>query len=188
MLLDEMPALGYLPQIEQIISHGAGYGMHLMIISQTIGLLKNVYPTIWASFLTNQLCLFFACSDTETCTTVSQLLGKSTIEVSSTNQGDSLQKRSNELKSTASHNSSDSSSETGRELLMPDEIRVLGDKVILAVHRGEYPMICQRINYWEQSEWTGLWDDNPLHKNINEERLQYSVAQYGKIVLKIVLD
>jgi len=188
MLLDEMPALGYLPQIEQIISHGAGYGMHLMIISQTIGLLKNVYPTIWASFLTNQLCLFFACSDTETCTTVSQLLGKSTIEVSSTNQGDSLQKRPHEIAGTSSHNVSDSSSETGRELLMPDEIRVLGDKVVLAIHRGEHPMICQRINYWERFEWLGLWDDNPLHKYAKDVKVQYSVAEYSALVLKIVFN
>jgi type IV secretion system protein VirD4 len=47
MVIDEMPALGYMKQIEQILTYGRGYGVRLMAISQTIELIKGVYPKSW---------------------------------------------------------------------------------------------------------------------------------------------
>jgi len=77
---------------------------------------------------------------------------------------------------------SGSSSETGRELLMAEEIQWLGDRVVLAFKRGEYPIICQRVNYWERVEWLGMWDENPLHKNVSGIRQRYSLREYFDMV------
>ena len=65
---------------------------------------------------------------------------------------------------SASQQKGSSISETGRELLTPDEIERLGDRVVIAFKRGEYPIICHRIDYRERKEWKNQWDDNPLHK------------------------
>jgi len=124
MLLDEMPALGHMKQVIDILTYGAGYGVSLMVISQTIGLLKSVYPE-WDMFFSNELSLFFGCSDQMTAKLVAEKIGKQTIEVSSTNQGTSAQQRSGKMTTDSSTQHSGSSSETGRELLMAEEIQWL---------------------------------------------------------------
>jgi type IV secretion system protein VirD4 len=181
MLLDEMPALGHMKQVIDILTYGAGYGVSLMVISQTIGLLKSVYPE-WDTFFSNQLSLFFGCSDQMTAELVAKKIGRHTVEVSSTNQGTSIQQRSGNITTDSSTQNSGSSSETGRELLMAEEIQWLGDRVVLAFNRGEYPIICHRINYWERAEWLGMWDENPLHENISGIKQRYYFKDYLKIV------
>ena len=48
---------------------------------------------------------------------------------------------------------------------MPEEIKALGDRVLIAFVRGEPPILCQRIDYRDRKEWNQAWDENPLHKN-----------------------
>ena len=55
---------------------------------------------------------------------------------------------------------------------MPNEIKKLGDRVILAFLRGEAPMMCQRIDYRERIEWQGSYDQNPLHENRAKQSYQ----------------
>lgn len=76
MVIDGMPALGYMKQIEQILIYGRGYGVRLMAISQTIELIKGVYPKSWETFFSNQLSVFFGCNDPMTCEFVSKMIGK----------------------------------------------------------------------------------------------------------------
>ena len=165
MVIDEMPALGYMKQIEQVLTYGRGYGVSLMAISQTIELIKGVYPKSWETFFSNQLSLFFACNDPMTCEFVSKMIGKTTVETNSSNRGLGKQTRSMELFGSSSMQSGDSVSETGRPLLMPEDIKALGDRVLIAFVRGEPPILCQRIDYRDRKEWNQAWDENPLHKN-----------------------
>jgi type IV secretion system protein VirD4 len=168
MVIDEMPALGYMKQIEQILTYGRGYGVSLMAISQTIELIKGVYPKSWETFFSNQLSLFFGCNDPMTCEFVSKMIGKTTVETSSTNRGLGKQTRAMELFGSSSIQSGDSVSATGRQLLMPEEIKGLGDRVLLAFMRGEPPILCQRIDYRDREEWLEAWDANPLHQERQE--------------------
>ena len=163
MLVDEMPALGYLKQIDNIRAYGRGFGVSLLMITQTIQDLKNAYPHTWEAFFSNQLSIFFGAAEPMTSEFIAKKLGKQTIEVSSINQSEGIQKR---IKGGGeSTQIGNSISETSREILMPDEIERLSDRVVLAFKRGEYPIMCHRINYWERNEWKGLWDKNSLHEN-----------------------
>jgi type IV secretion system protein VirD4 len=163
MLIDEMPALGYLKQIDNIRTYGRGFGVSLLMAAQTIQDLRNTYPHTWEAFFSSQLSIFFGAAEVMTSEFIAKKLGKQTIEVSSVSQSEGVQKQ---FKGGGeSVQSGNSTSETGRQLLMPDEIERLGDRVALAFKRGEYPIICHRINYWERKEWKGLWDGNPLHEN-----------------------
>jgi type IV secretion system protein VirD4 len=163
MLVDEMPALGYLKQIDNIRAYGRGFGVSLLMITQTIQDLKNAYPHTWEAFFSNQLSIFFGAAEPMTSEFIAKKLGKQTIEVSSINQSEGIQKR---IKGGGeSTQTGNSISETSREILMPDEIERLSDRVVLAFKRGEYPIMCHRINYWERNEWKGLWDKNSLHEN-----------------------
>ena len=164
MLIDEMPALGYLKQIDNIRTYGRGFGVSLLAVSQTIQDLKNAYPNTWESFFSSQLSIFFGAAEASTSKFLSEKLGKKTIEVNSISQSEGVQKRVRGSNG-ASVQSGSSTSETGRDILMPDEIERLGDKVVLAFKRGEHPIICQRIDYRERKEWKGLWNGNPLHES-----------------------
>ena len=178
MLLDEMPALGYMKQIEQILSFGAGYGVNLLAVSQTIGFLKNIYPDTWDSFFSNQLSIFFGCNDPMTAEFIVKKIGKTTIEISTISESTAKQQRSNTTLGSASLQSGDSRSETGRDILMPDEIQRLGNDIVIAFNAGEKPILCGRINYWERKEWANTWSVNPFHENRKTEQPQYTVKEY----------
>lgn len=163
MILDEMPSLGHMEMIEQILSYGRGYGINLMVISQTIELIQKVYPKSWQTFLSNQLSVFFGCTDPMTYKLVSEMLGSTTVETKSSNTGKQI--KSMDFLGASSLQSGISTGETGRPLLMPNEIKMLGNKVVLAFLCGEPPILCQRIDYRERLEWKNHWNENPLHIN-----------------------
>ena len=169
MLLDEMPALGYMSQIENALTYGRGYGVSLMVISQTLERLKSVYPQSWQTFLSCPLSLFFGTSDYETSELVSESLGKATVQTRSENKGYSHSKQEQEkFGATASHSTSNqtgsSFSETGRALLTPDEVRRLDPHVLIAFLRGENPILLQRLNYLTHPHYKNKFQTNPLHK------------------------
>ncbi len=186
MLLDEMPALGYMKQIEEMLVYGGGFGISLLVISQTIEFLQSVYPKTWRTFFSNQLSIFFACSEPMTSKFVAEKLGKRTVAVSSTNQGSGHQTKAFALLGTASSQTGDSLSETGRPLLMPEEIERLGDRIVLAFDRGKDPIICHRIDYRERKEWRGMWDNNPLHTN-RVKHNEFTFKDYIKRAYEILL-
>ena len=185
MLLDETPALGYMKQIEQILSFGAGYGVNLLVVSQTIGFLKNCYPDTWDSFFSNQLSIFFGCNDPMTAEFITKKIGKFTIETTAISEGIGKQNSRAYLGNT-SIQTSNSKSETGRDVLMPDEIQRLGNNVVLAFNAGEKPILCSRINYWQREEWAGSWDLNPFHENRKLKKPQYTLKEYIKLVWQIL--
>lgn len=186
MLLDEMPALGYMKQIEQMLSYGAGYGVSLLAVSQTIGFLKNVYPDTWDSFFSNQLSIFFGCNDPMTAEFIAKKIGKTTVETAAISESTGTQKRSSTTPHSESVQSGHSSSETGREILMPDEIQRLGNNVVLAFNAGDAPIVCSRINYYERGEWVNMWGINHLHENMQITKQQYTLQEYGRLVWQVL--
>ena len=166
MILDELPSLGHMKQIEQTLAYGAGYGVNLMAVSQTIGFLKNVYPNTWDSFFSNQLAVFFGCNDLATAEYVSKQIGKTTVVTQSVNESQGTQNRTLGISSSSvSVQTGNSLAETSRDILMPDEVKRLGNNVVIAFYSGEAPILCARINYWERPEWKGKFDKNPLEKH-----------------------
>jgi type IV secretory pathway TraG/TraD family ATPase VirD4 len=159
MLLEEMPALGYMK--------------------------KDVHPNTWDSFFSNQLSVFFGCNEPMTAEFIAKKIGKMTIKTASISQSMGTQTNSKHT-DCSSLQSSHSVAETGREVLMPDEIQRLGNNVVLAFYGGKALILCSRINYWERVEWAGQWDINPLYENKDGFKLQYSLQDYVKIAFKIL--
>ena len=174
MLLDEMPALGFMTQIENALIYGRGYGVSLMAISQTIEKIKSTYPNSWKTFLSSHLSIFFGASDYETCELISNLLGSTTVQSHSENQGHSQSKQEVErfgasASNATSQQSGASFSEARRQLLTPDEIRRLDPRVLIAFLRGEAPMMLQRLNYIAHSHYQGKYQNNKLHMQDKDE-------------------
>jgi type IV secretion system protein VirD4 len=136
-----------------------------MVISQTIGLLRAVYPQTCDSFLTSHLSIFFGTTDLKTAELVSTSLGKMTVQSHSENKGQSKQENKKFGSFAVTSDSTTSSySETGRSLLNPDEVRRLDSKVLIAFLRGENPILLQRLTYLTHPHYKGRFEENFLHK------------------------
>ncbi|HQS85036.1 MAG: hypothetical protein B7Y25_08545 [Alphaproteobacteria bacterium 16-39-46] len=164
MVLDEMPSLGHMSAIEDMIVYGRGYGVSVMAVSQTIELIKSTYPKSWRTFLSNHLALFFGSSDLETCQMVSEMLGKKTTLGGSYSEGRGDQKKSLEWVKSHSLQQGSSYAEVARFLLTPDEVKTLGENVVIGFLRGTRPFMVSKLNYRTHKEFKNKFLKNPFYE------------------------
>jgi type IV secretory pathway TraG/TraD family ATPase VirD4 len=143
-LIDELPALGRLDDLPDDISSMRGYGVDFTLIVQGLDQLKARYGEEAATIINNCHYKWFCnIGDLESAKYLSQSLGKRTVETTS--------------KSTSfGHNPGGGSSgestthgETGRDLLMPDEILNLGRDTAILLNPMERPQYLRPIDYWD---------------------------------------
>lgn len=165
MMLEEMPSLGHLHFVEQALTMGAGLGIQVIGITQTLEKLQSTYPKDWKTFLSSNMALFLGINDKETAQYLSETMGQVTVQVHGFSEGMSDQKRTQGLAQTSSTQTGQSVHVTGRPLIMPREIMDLGTNVIMVLKAGEKPMLLKRLDYRTTKVWQGLFEENPLYKN-----------------------
>ena len=150
-LMDEFATLGHMRSVENAIGQIRGFGVKLWPVLQDLNQLKALYKDRWETFLGNAGTVqFFGINDQFTAQYVSRLLGEQTIMVTS------------ETKVT-SDRSTLSTSERGRALLTPDEVRRLSPNQQIVLMQGESGLLADKLCYFADPEFDGLFDDNPLH-------------------------
>lgn len=152
-LLDEFAALGRLQAVETAIGLLAGYGVLLWPILQDLAQLQDLYPQRWRSFLANTgVIQAFGVNDMGTAEYLSKMLGQRTVTVRQHGRsGDAVISRGSENYAA-----------TGRPLLMPQEImRLPPNQQILLLH-GKAPLLADRVRYYSDKEFQGLFDQNPM--------------------------
>ncbi len=164
MVLDELPALGYLGFVSQALVLGAGYGMKILAVFQSIEKLQTTYPNDWKTFLESSLAVFMNCKG-DAAEYVSNRIDKTTINVESESSGQSQQSRQGQLSQNTSQQSGSTQSLTQRNLLTKSEISSFGSDIVIAFYDNCPPMLCRRLNYLENAQFKGKFDDNPLHQN-----------------------
>ena len=152
-LLDEMAAIGQIREVKNILLLGAGYGISLMGITQSIEALKKVYPNEIKTMLSSSLVMFLGIRETDDMDYVSKRLGYKTVfsESNSTNEGSSKSKNST------------TNSAIKREILTSSEISDLGKKYILAFVEGMKPMVLEKLCYFSDEEFEGKFDNSKFH-------------------------
>jgi type IV secretion system protein VirD4 len=152
MVLDEFAALGRLQAIETAMGLLAGYGVQLWPILQDLSQLEDLYPRRWRSFLANAgVVQAFGVNDAGTAEYLSSLLGTRTVTVR--HEG-----RSNDGKQRGTENYGPAS----RPLLMPHEIMRLQEGQQLVLIQGKSPILAERVRYYADPEFAGLFDQNPM--------------------------
>jgi type IV secretory pathway TraG/TraD family ATPase VirD4 len=162
MILDELPALGYLGFVSQALVLGAGYGMKILAIFQSLEKLQTTYPNDWKTFLSSSLAVFMNCKDDEA-EYVSNRVHTTTINVESESMGTSQQSKQGQINQNTSQQSGITQSMTHRNLLTKSEITSFGSDIVVAFYNECPPIICRRLNYLENKQFQGKFDDNPLH-------------------------
>ncbi len=150
-MLDEAAALGHIPELEDGMGHLRAYA-RAVIIFQDLGQLQGTYRK-WRSLLANAACqVFFGVNDQDTAELVSKMLGERTVEVRSVgvNSGASA---------VLAHHENAGVGEAGRRLMLPSEVMRMGpDKTVVFVRGLLQPILCERVRYFAEKVFDGLWD------------------------------
>lgn len=142
-LLEEMAALGYMPEIKTALSTYRSYNVSVFSVFQDLGQIQHLYGKSWETFLSNSIVKqFFNVSDVFSLNYLSSLFGETTHITYKKGEGG--------VEPVA----------TSRKLFTPDEIRRSGNTIFTLVEQR--PVICfPKIPYYEMPELQGTYDANP---------------------------
>ncbi len=162
-LLDEFPALGYMPPLERAISLARGYGGTCWLLAQDLSQLRALYPVTWSSFIANAgVVQAFGTNDVETATYLSDMLGTTTVRVASHTRSERTGAaglfRGGDARATWSE------AERARPLLSPDEVRREDPATQLLLMPGTDPLRTARADYRRDAEFRGRFAHNPMHE------------------------
>lgn len=129
-IMDEWPNVALPDDFEKILSTCRSRSIFCSIIVQNMSQIKALFKDSWESLVGNcDELLYLGGNEKETHKYISELLGKETID---TNTYGQTKGRSGSY--------STNFQQSGRELLMPDEVRMLDNQYALLFVRGERAM------------------------------------------------
>lgn len=165
-LIDEMPALGRIDELD--IATMAGYGVDYVLILQALDQLRAIYGDAgYGAILSNCAYKWFCnVSDLHTAEYLSKTLGNQTVDTASTSASSNLSPGGGSTSTSTSHG------KTGRPLLMPNEILNLGRDTAILLAPDSKPRCLRTVDYWDLAkafadvkqykEPPMKWDENPM--------------------------
>lgn len=142
LLLDEFTSIGKVEIIATAVAYMAGYNLRLLPIIQSVAQLDAVYgKEMSRTLITNHaLQILYAPREQQDAKDYSEMLGETTVI-----------KRSR----TKAKETSVSESEERRALMLPQELKAMGDdKAILIVEGMKSPVLCSKIRYYQERQFT----------------------------------
>ena len=130
-IMDEFPNVSLPNEFEKILATCRSRSIYCSIIIQNMSQLKALFKDSWKSLVGNcDEFLYLGGNEKETHKYVSELLGKETIDTNTYGQTKGK-----------SGSYSTNFQQSGRELLQPDEVRMLDNQNALLFIRGERPIL-----------------------------------------------
>ena len=130
-IMDEFPNVSLPNEFEKILATRRSRSIYCSIIIQNMSQLKALFKDSWESLVGNcDEFLYLGGNEKETHKYVSELLGKETIDTNTYGQTKGK-----------SGSYSTNFQQSGRELLQPDEVRMLDNQNALLFIRGERPIL-----------------------------------------------
>lgn len=130
-IMDEFPNVSLPNEFEKILATCRSRSIYCSIIIQNMSQLKPLFKDSWESLVGNcDEFLYLGGNEKETHKYVSELLGKETIDTNTYGQTKGK-----------SGSYSTNFQQSGRELLQPDEVRMLDNQNALLFIRGERPIL-----------------------------------------------
>ena len=130
-IMDEFPNVSLPNEFEKILATCRSRSIYCSIIIQNMSQLKALFKDSWESLVGNcDEFLYLGGNEEETHKYVSELLGKETIDTNTYGQTKGKSGRY-----------STNFQQSGRELLQPDEVRMLDNQNALLFIRGERPIL-----------------------------------------------
>lgn len=145
LLLDEFPALGRLPALQQNLGYLAGYGVSSLLVVQDLAQLRGLYGQDESISPSCHYRVAFTPNMPETARTISALCGEMTVHHAHTSRrvGGPF----------APAHATTSPTEIRRPLLTPDEVLRLGEDDALVFAIGARPIFGRRFQYFRDPEF-----------------------------------
>ena len=150
-LMDEFSNIGQIPDFEKVIAFVRSMGMSLNVIIQNLAQLKSRYEKTWEVITGNcDSTVFLGGKEETTLKSISEALGKETIDVKGQNRTKGRQS------STSENNSI-----LGRELMQPNELATMPISDCICLVRSHNPFDAKKYGAFEHPNFrfTGLSDD-----------------------------
>jgi type IV secretion system protein VirD4 len=148
-MLDELATLGKLNVVENAVGLAAGYGVQLVNVFQDVAQMRDLYKGRWASFIGNAgVRAVFNLDDLDTAKYWSEFIGGTLVETRG---------RQEDIYGLSK---GDNVGEAMRPLIPPDKIMMeyaSGKMLVLA--QGQHPIETDRVAYFDDRNFDGLWDD-----------------------------
>ncbi|WP_127599975.1 type IV secretory system conjugative DNA transfer family protein [Nitratireductor alexandrii] len=173
-VLDEFANMGKLAGLAESLTALPGLGVRVWAFVQELSELIRLYGPYTARTVLSQAEVeqFFAVQDDQLAKTLSAALGQRTVKTRNFNLG-----------RTEDDEIGESLSETGRPLMSPDEIRLMGADEQLLLIKALPPIRAQRLPFWFVSPWAGWAARNPVEGDYPQPRphlrLTYSKRSKG---------
>ncbi len=172
-MLDEFGNIGRLPEILNVLNISRDLRLQIWFFLQSIGQLKASYEREWTYFFAGSGAITsFSARDWETASHISQILGKTEIQVTSKNSGMSWQRQNQNSGNlqilarsqvTPSFSSNSSTSLQVQDLIAPEDTwRLGGNGTINLVEPARFPARGIAPGYWDITD-IGALDPNPYY-------------------------
>lgn len=134
-ILDEFATIGEIPNFDKVIAFVRSMDMSVNVIIQNLAQLKSRYEKKWEDITGNcDSLLFLGGKEESTLKSISELLGKETIDV----------KGHNRTKGGKQSSTSENNSILGRELMQPNELSVMPITDCVLIVRSHNPFYCTK--------------------------------------------
>ena len=145
LMLDEFTALGRIPIIETSCGFLPGYNVRVLLVIQTPSQLRSVYGRDGADTIMKTLAgrILFAPKDFNDAQEISNDLGSTTVKGKS---------RSRPMWGTGKGNST-TESDQRRMLLLPQEVKEIGDHKEIIIYEGIRPIMAEKIIYYKDKHF-----------------------------------
>ncbi|WP_107495979.1 type IV secretory system conjugative DNA transfer family protein [Thalassobius sp. I31.1] len=153
-ILDEMPALGRLPAVEQAYGLMAGYGMQLWGFVQDLPQMEKTYGKGWQSFISNSGVVSYGGSADDMSTKYfSSMCGEATVWnfSSAVSHAFGTSSGSGGVTSNSSTTTTDTRAASQRKLAYPDELRRMHKSNQLLFIDNMPPVIARRRRWFEDA-------------------------------------
>ena len=157
LMLDEFTALGRIPIIETSCGFLPGYNVRVLLVIQTPSQLRSVYGRDGADTIMKTLAgrILFAPKDYNDAQEISNDLGSTTVKGKS---------RSRPL---WGQSGSTTESDQRRMLLLPQEVKEIGDYKEIIIYEGIRPIMAEKIIYYKDKHFKNRLLEPPKIKRLN---------------------
>ena len=149
LLMDEFPALGYLPNLFPSLEQFREAGLRAHLIAQNPGQIEQVYGPVGLRRLRGiaEYKQFFRITDPEQARQLSEWLGQRTERTENRSVRDEL-----------------STGLAGVPLIRPEELTGMPNGRQIIIRAAARPAFGQVVPYFKRREWAGLVDPNPYRQ------------------------
>jgi type IV secretion system protein VirD4 len=152
-VLDEAASLGHMDALDDAVDKLRGYGVRLQFYLQSMAqLMKLGNQGQGQTLLSNVTQVFFGVNDQQTAEYVSKRLGEETIIVDSGGTSSGTSRSGSQQGSNDSYSTSSNSNwqQQGRQLLKPEEVTGLDERVAITFTPGAPPIWTRLVRYYEK--------------------------------------